>query len=120
MNRYVRYSVRALLAYVLGVMLAAHWMACLWGLVARCDGPMRPRGGGAAVTAATTGTSSWPARHEAAAIAGVGAFDAGSAADLYLVSLYWAVMTISTIGYGDVAPTNRAEYSVCRTDDDYS
>ena len=90
---------------------------------------MRPHGGGAAVTATgyvsgvagqqqqqqqqqqpTTRTdSSWPARHEAAAIVGVGAFDAGSAADLYLVSLYWSVMTISTIGYGDVAPTNRAE-----------
>ena len=116
--RYVRYSVRALLAYVLGVMLAAHWMACLWGLVARCDGPMRPRRGGTAVTSsssrlATRTDSSWPSRHEAAALGGVGAFDAASAADVYLVSLYWAVMTISTIGYGDIAPTNRAEYSVC-------
>ncbi len=29
--------------------------------------------------------------------------------DIYLVALYWSAMTMSTIGYGDVAPQTRIE-----------
>ena len=33
--------------------------------------------------------------------------------DLYLISIYWAVTTISTVGYGDISANNRSERIFC-------
>lgn len=32
--------------------------------------------------------------------------------DIYCISIYWAVMTLTSIGYGDIVATNRAEYII--------
>ena len=40
-------------------------------------------------------------------------FDCYDVSELYLVSGYWSVMTLTSIGYGDIVPVNRMEHAVC-------
>lgn len=32
---------------------------------------------------------------------------------VYLLALYWSMMTLTTVGYGDITPQNRQEYMTC-------
>jgi hypothetical protein len=76
--------------YALVIGLAMHLLACVWALMACPAGLCRP----------LNGTSAWlqapfhrprPDHH------------------LYSVSLYWAVATISSTGYGDIVPVSVPE-----------
>jgi len=68
--------------YVTIILVFAHWTACLWGFAA-------------------SGDVGWIREEN---------LDGEPPFFKYSVALYFAVMTITTVGYGDVTPTNRNEY----------
>eukprot|EP00002_Diphylleia_rotans_P025766 TRINITY_DN5107_c0_g1_i6.p1 TRINITY_DN5107_c0_g1~~TRINITY_DN5107_c0_g1_i6.p1 ORF type:complete len:1069 (-),score=196.83 TRINITY_DN5107_c0_g1_i6:596-3802(-) len=67
------------------VMLYIHWVACLWYLVARWEG-FSPH--------------TWVVRYDIIEL---------ETTDHYIASLYWAMVTFATVGYGDVVPYTRYE-----------
>ncbi|KAK3288152.1 hypothetical protein CYMTET_4363 [Cymbomonas tetramitiformis] len=93
----IDYSVLSLQKFILIVLLMAHWMACAWRMVAG-----KVEEGSTAVN----WTSYYTDR-----------LNNDDTAALYIASLYWAVATLSTLGYGDILPTNDLEriMVVCST-----
>mmetsp|Transcript_32682 Transcript_32682/g.41975 ORF Transcript_32682/g.41975 Transcript_32682/m.41975 type:complete len:757 (+) Transcript_32682:158-2428(+) len=71
--------------YVATIMLFAHWVACLWGYAAT----------------SRSGGNTWMVAEE---------IEDAHPFTQYTVALYFATMTITTVGYGDVTPQNRDEY----------
>lgn len=74
-----------------GLMLLAHWQACLWALIP-----------GLMPEEETTWRSAYVQGEEAMGRT-VGPID------LYITSLYWSIMTLTSIGYGDFVPKTTIE-----------
>lgn len=81
----VRYSYTSMTYCILCAIGLSHWGACIWGLCPKY---------------APEGETSWT-------------IQAGEIVETqtqtYLRALYWSVMTLTTIGYGDVPPSNNLE-----------
>lgn len=84
------YSVMSLLKFMVGVTTIAHWMACAFRIVIDMEGHSNPRG-----------PDNW--------LQGYMDMDEESAGLQYIAALYWSVMTITTIGYGDLVAKTTGE-----------
>jgi hypothetical protein len=81
---------------ILGIMiLSSHWLACLWGLTASVT-PVE--------------FESW---YYLVTLDGQNHRMIDSPYGLYVLSLYFSVMTLCTVGYGDIHPITFAEHIVC-------
>ena len=102
-TREVNYAALALNKFSAGILFLTHWMACLFYLVAVTEDRRE----------------NWVTNYFFANDPEASAehIDHVSDATLYVASVYWAVATLSTLGYGDVVPETNAErlYSVCCT-----
>jgi len=84
----IKFGVIKLMKFILVIVMVAHWMACIYYLA---------------------GTMSEPSnRHESWINSHVYP-EHYTFWDMYVLALYWAIMTITTIGYGDVPSGTTAE-----------
>eukprot|EP00437_Effrenium_voratum_P004244 CAMPEP_0181427966 /NCGR_PEP_ID=MMETSP1110-20121109/16438_1 /TAXON_ID=174948 /ORGANISM="Symbiodinium sp., Strain CCMP421" /LENGTH=582 /DNA_ID=CAMNT_0023551183 /DNA_START=55 /DNA_END=1803 /DNA_ORIENTATION=+ len=93
----ISFALLSLIKFLVVLSFNCHWMACLWGHIAWCH---REGSWLEALEASKGGDprlyTEWPG--------------------VYTISVYWAIMTLTSIGYGDITPQNQYEYvvaSVC-------
>ena len=111
----INYKVLELAKCLTAMLVVAHWFACFWSLQCSLfsstllDSWMGNTGYCEAHVAGAPCPAEFECRAERPGVA------CRDAASLYAASVYWAVMTITSIGYGDIGatPYNAAEQIVC-------
>jgi len=97
-NMVINYGVLKLTKFVVGTLFIAHWMACLWHLIKVIE----------------DADCNWVSEYyHGACVDPVGFRDedpvSKSVFSRYITAIYLAVMTTSTVGYGDVTPQTDVE-----------
>jgi len=90
--------------FVVITTLTCHWMACVWVLI---EGKVT-----AGVISYSTDQESWLS----ALIKAKGDSCVPDAANdplcVFMLAYYWAAMTLTSVGYGDITPQNKMEYCI--------
>jgi len=115
----IDFGVREILKYTIFLLIITHWLACSFGFLTNYDSfdinwakvyiesmeaeriEYAPRG----ATGGRNETRVEVCGHKVPMTAD-GCYNP---LDLYIASLYWSAMTVTTIGYGDIVPTNMIE-----------
>lgn len=92
-------SILRLFFFLLLFLLLCHFSACLWVIIAtlsyQAQDPTDPMS-----------DSYWLEKYSKY-------IDINDTIDLYMVSFYWTITTITTVGYGDIVANNFAERIFC-------
>eukprot|EP00590_Aulacoseira_subarctica_P006605 CAMPEP_0172435352 /NCGR_PEP_ID=MMETSP1064-20121228/71131_1 /TAXON_ID=202472 /ORGANISM="Aulacoseira subarctica , Strain CCAP 1002/5" /LENGTH=473 /DNA_ID=CAMNT_0013183655 /DNA_START=590 /DNA_END=2008 /DNA_ORIENTATION=- len=98
----------ALLKYAMLLIVVSHVFACTWSFVALVEAGLSYQSN------ALLTTPNWIAfwYNNSHVEEGLNPVGPDSSIDRYILSLFWSVQTITSIGYGNVLPYTRAEYFV--------
>jgi hypothetical protein len=96
----INYAAVSLLKCLIGMLLLSHFFACIWGMQAGFQDDKM---------------STWLGAFELCVINADGQEACKGAGYQYSAAIYWAVMTMTSIGFGDISasPGNIAEQIVC-------
>ncbi|ETV78686.1 hypothetical protein H257_07540 [Aphanomyces astaci] len=97
----INYATIALVKFCLLVFMSSHWMACIFRMVVDIEEFVDPLGF----------KFNWMTEHTMGSIP----ISKSSLGIQYMSALYWSVMTLTTIGYGDLVPTTPGERSLAIT-----
>lgn len=105
------FALQGLCKFAVLLVLIAHWMACIWGMIGyllgtdlNCDPDDEAKFN--TINETKDGVS-WITTYSWGPDSPCQSFD------VYLAALHFSVMTITSIGYGDITPTRKEENIVC-------
>mmetsp|Transcript_65096 Transcript_65096/g.210841 ORF Transcript_65096/g.210841 Transcript_65096/m.210841 type:complete len:690 (+) Transcript_65096:110-2179(+) len=110
----ISFSTQKLAKFSFILVLSSHWLACVWGLVGLTFGPELCDEHGERLPLQVDVPLEHVSWITTLFLGGKYSPDNPcNAWHVYTASLYWSVMTITSIGYGDIVPVRNEEYIVC-------